>query len=183
MVVVEIRGISCVDVPGLIMSGTAAVIEPIRREEAAKQHGEQWPSSERSESVTFQDLIKAHPQPPSLDRDALLRCIEECRECAASCTACADACLGEKDLPELVRCIRLCLDCADVCDATGRIVTRQTAPAVRLIRVIVESCAVACLVCAEECQRHAAHHEHCRICEEACRRCKQACDDVLSTTS
>jgi hypothetical protein len=131
--------------------------------------------------MTFQDIIKAHPQPASLDRDVLLRCIEECRECAASCTACADACLGEKDVQELVRCIRLCLDCADACDATGRIVTRQTASAVRLIRAIIESCAVACLTCAEECDKHATHHEHCRICAEACRRCKQACDNVLST--
>ena len=131
--------------------------------------------------MAFHDIIKAHPQPTSLDRAVLFRCIEQCRECAASCTACADACLSEKDVQELVRCIRLCLDCADACDATGRIVTRQTAPAVRLIRAIIESCAVACLTCAEECQKHAAHHEHCRICAEDCRRCKQACDDVLAT--
>lgn len=131
--------------------------------------------------MTFQDVIKLHPQPASLDRDVLLRCIERCRECAASCTACADDCLSEKDLQQLVRCIRLCLDCADACDATSRIVSRQTAPAVRLIRAIVESCAVACLTCAQECERHATHHEHCRICAEACQRCKQACDDVLST--
>jgi hypothetical protein len=159
------------------------VIEPYAEREAANSTANSAPSSERRENVTFQDIIKLRPQPTSLDRDALLRCIEECRECAASCTACADACLSEKDMQDLVRCIRLCLDCADACDATGRIATRQTAPAVRLIRVIIESCAVACLICAEECQRHAAHHEHCRICEEACRRCKQACDDVLSTTS
>ena len=131
--------------------------------------------------MTFHDVIKAHPQPTSLDGDVLLRCIDECRECAASCTACADACLSEKDVQELVHCIRLCLDCADACDATGRIVTRQTAPAVRLIRAIIESCAVACLTCAEECEKHAAHHEHCRICAEDCRRCEQACDDVLAT--
>jgi hypothetical protein len=133
--------------------------------------------------MTFQDIIAVHPQPASLGRDALLRCIEECRECAASCTACADSCLSEKDVQELVRCIRLCLDCADACDTTSRIVTRQTAPVVRLLRAIIESCAVACLICAEECEQHAAHHEHCRLCAEACRRCKQACDDVLATIS
>ena len=130
--------------------------------------------------MTFQDIIKVHPQPTSLDRDALLRCVEDCRECAASCTACADACLGENDLHELVRCIRLCLDCVDACNTTGRIVTRQTAPVMSFIRAIIESCAVACLTCAEECEKHAAHHEHCRICAEACRRCKQTCDDVVS---
>jgi hypothetical protein len=80
----------------------------------------------------------------------------------------------------MVRCIRLCVDCADACDATGRIVARQTAPDLRLIRAMVEACDVACLVCAEECDRHAAHHEHCRLCAEACRRCKTACDDLLA---
>jgi len=130
--------------------------------------------------MTFQDIIRLHPQPTTVDRDALLRCIEECRECAASCTACADACLSEDDVPELVRVIRLCLDCADACDATGRIVTRQAASDLGLIRAIIESCAVACLTCAEECEQHATHHEHCRLCAEVCQRCKQACDDLLS---
>jgi hypothetical protein len=97
--------------------------------------------------MTVQEIIDLHPHPSDLDRDLLLRCIEECLDCAASCTACADACLGESDVAELRRCIRLNLDCADACDATGRIVTRQTSPDLRLIRAIVEACAVACLAC------------------------------------
>jgi hypothetical protein len=131
------------------------------------------------DSMTFREIINLHPHPSSLDRDALLRCIDECVDCAASCTACADACLAESDLPELIRCIRLNLDCADACDATGRIVTRQTTPDLRLIAAIIEACAAACLACAEECELHASHHEHCRVCAAVCRRCKQACDDLL----
>ena len=130
--------------------------------------------------MTFREVLESYPQPTSLDRDALLRCIAECLDCAASCTACADADLAEDDVKEMVRCIRLCLDCGDTCDAAGRIVTRQTAPDLRLIRAMVEACSVACFVCAEECDRHAAQHEHCRLCAEACRRCKSACDDLLA---
>ncbi len=130
--------------------------------------------------MTYQEIINLHPHPSDVDRDLLLRCIEECLDCTASCTACADACLGESDLPDLRRCVRLNLDCADVCDATGRIVTRQTTPDLRLIGAIVEACAMACLVCAEECDRHAAHHEHCRVCAIVCRRCKEACDDLVA---
>lgn len=128
--------------------------------------------------MTFREIINLHPHPSELDRDALLRCVEECVDCAASCTGCADASLAEGDLPELVRSIRLCLDCADACDATGRVVTRQTTPDLRLIAAMIEACSVACLACAEECELHAAHHEHCRVCAEVCRRCKQACDDL-----
>jgi len=130
--------------------------------------------------VTYQEIINLHPHPSSLDREALLRCIDDCLDCAASCTACADACLGESDLPELVRCIRLNLDCADARDATGQIVTRQTAPDLRLIIAMIQACAAACVACAEECELHAAHHQHGRVCATVCRRCKETGDDLLA---
>src|SRR6267154_1601380 len=134
--------------------------------------------SEGKATMTFHEIINLHPHPSDVDRNLLLRCIEECLDCAASCTACADACLGESELAELRGSVRLNLDCADACEATGRIVTRQTSPDLRLIKATVEACAVACLACAEECDRHAAHHEHCRVCATVCRRCKQACDEL-----
>src|SRR5260221_10935302 len=108
-----------------------------------------------AQHMTFHEIIKLHPHPSSLDRNALLRCIDECLDCAASCTACADTCLGESDIPVLVRCVPLNLDCADACDTTGRIVTRQTAPDLRLISATLEACAAACLACAEACDLHA----------------------------
>jgi hypothetical protein len=80
----------------------------------------------------------------------------------------------------MVRCIRLCLDCADACATTARIVIRQTAPDLRVMRAVVEACAAACQACGDECERHAAHHEHCRICAEVCRRCEQACNDLVA---
>jgi len=130
--------------------------------------------------MTFQGIVELHPQPTGVDRGALLRCIEDCLDCGASCTACADASLSESDVQEMVRSIRLCADCADACDATGRIVARQTDPDLELMRAMIRACSAACLACAEECERHAAHHEHCRVCAEVCRRCKQACDELLT---
>ncbi len=101
--------------------------------------------------------------------------------CALTCTSCADACLAEEQVQELVRCIRLNLDCADVCNATGSVLTRQTSPDPGLARNMLEACAEACRVCAQECERHARHHEHCRVCAEACRRCEQVCQDLRSS--
>jgi uncharacterized membrane protein len=131
--------------------------------------------------VTIREMLEAHPQPASGDRDVVVRCIEACIDCAVVCTSCADADLGESDVPEMVRCIRRCLDCADICDATGRIVTRQTESEVAVVRAAVEACATICRACREECERHAEHHEHCRICAEVCRRCEQACHDLLAS--
>jgi hypothetical protein len=130
--------------------------------------------------MTFEEVIRLHPHPTAVDRDTLLRCIEECLDCGASCTACADASLSEPDVVEMRRVIRLCLDCADECDATARIMTRQTERDLNLMRTMLEACSTACAVCAAECDLHAAHHEHCRVCAEVCRRCKQACDDLLA---
>ena len=133
--------------------------------------------------MTARQVIEKHPRTTSLDRDLVLRCIDECSDCAATCTSCADACLGEKAVVELVRCVRLCLDCADLCDATGRVVTRQTKPDLGVVRAAVEACATTCRACAEECDRHAPHHEHCRICTGISRRCEQACRDLLAVVA
>ena len=39
--------------------------------------------------MTFQEIINRHPHPSDLDRDLLLRCIDECLDCGGSCAACA----------------------------------------------------------------------------------------------
>ncbi|WP_281805769.1 four-helix bundle copper-binding protein [Methylocystis echinoides] len=44
---------------------------------------------------------------------------------------------------------------------------------------MLESYAVACCLCADECEKHAPQHEHYRVCAEACRRCEQACKEAL----
>ena|SRR5215472_4311481 len=133
--------------------------------------------------MRFQEIIELHPRPNDLDRRALFRCIEECLDCAASCTACVDASVSEPDVPDLRRVIRLCSDCADTCDATRRLVTRQSETDLGLLAAVLEACSTACNDSAEECRRHAAHHEHCRICAEVCRACKAACDDLLAVFS
>jgi len=130
--------------------------------------------------VAVREILEVHPQPPYVDREVILRCVESCVDCGATCVSCADACLGEKDSETLVRAIRLNLDCAEACEATGRIVTRQTTPDLLVIGAAVEACAVACRVCREECERHAAHHEHCRRCAAVCLVCEQACTELLA---
>jgi hypothetical protein len=123
-------------------------------------------------------MLETHPQ--ATPNEALARCIQECVGCALACTSCADACLAEEQVHDLVRCIRLNLDCADVCDATGRVLTRQTSFEPQLAQSMLAACAQACRICAEECERHAEHHEHCRVCAEACQRCEQACEELRS---
>jgi hypothetical protein len=126
-------------------------------------------------TMSVQEMLRTHPVSPAGEARELARCIEECFACAQSCTACADACLGEEDVAGLRRCITTSLDCADVCIATGRTLTRQTESIAVLRRTMLETCAEACRACVEECERHADHHDHCRVCAEACRRCEDAC--------
>ena len=125
-------------------------------------------------------MLQTHPRPSGIDPEALAECIDASFTCAQVCTACADACLGEPDVQTLVRCIRLNLDCADACGTTGRMLSRQTEPDIGLLRAQLQACLEACRVCGAECEKHAGHHEHCRVCAESCRRCEAACERLLS---
>jgi hypothetical protein len=125
-----------------------------------------------------QEMISTHPDVHGQSNDVLIRCIEECYSCAQTCTSCADACLAEEKVKTLTQCIRLNLDCADICNITGRLATRRTGFDEEMIRRMLHICAAACRLCANECEKHASMHEHCRICADACRRCMQACDEA-----
>lgn len=129
------------------------------------------------------EMISSHPHVKGNTNDALIQCIEQCYDCAQTCVTCADACLGEDMVAELVQCIRLNMDCADVCTATGAVATRRSGSNEQVIRAMLDACATACRLCAEECERHASDHEHCRICATACRSCEDACNKARQSMS
>lgn len=125
------------------------------------------------------EMIGTHPDVKGNLSEALVRCIEECYACAQTCIVCADACLAEDMVAELRQCIRLNLDCADICAATGALASRRTGSNEQILRQTIELCAAICRACGDECQSHAGHHEHCRVCAESCRRCAEACQAAL----
>jgi hypothetical protein len=124
-------------------------------------------------------MLKTHPRPIDINQRVLVECLQACHDCAQSCTTCADACLGEKEVQTLTRCIRLNLDCADICAVTARLISRHTDSYGPLQRQQLQVCQEACEACAKECDKHAHHHEHCRVCAEACRQCAEACQALL----
>lgn len=111
--------------------------------------------------------------------EILTNCVTACMRCSQACTACSDACLAESDVATLVKCIRTDLDCADMCDATVRVLTRQTAYDLTVIRSVVDACLTTIVACAEECELHAPHHKHCEISAQVCREAEKACRDLL----
>src|SRR5260370_41146667 len=117
--------------------------------------------------------------PGTVNAGVLAATINALSDCAQACTADAAADLSAQNLTEMVKCIRLCLDCADVCTATVRVTSRQTEYDAKVTRPLLEACAGTCKSCGDECERHAQHYEHCRVCEQACRRCEQACREFL----
>ena len=128
------------------------------------------------------EMIRSYPADlGGVDREALVRCIEECVSCAQACTACADACLSESEdqLPMLRKCIRSNEDCADICNTAARILSRHTGYDANVTRTVLQACVTVCRSCGDECQSHASQHEHCRICAEACHHCEQACQELI----
>jgi hypothetical protein len=128
-----------------------------------------------------QNMIAKHPDVHGNVNQALIAAIDASYACAQTCTSCADACLAEEMVRELRQCIRLNVDCADVCAATATLAARRTGSNEEVIRKMLDACVTACRMCAEECERHASMHEHCRICAAACRECELACQKALST--
>ena len=57
-----------------------------------------------------QQIISTHPQVGGGVNDALIRCIEECYDCAQVCTSCADDSLGEDMVAQMIQCVRACID-------------------------------------------------------------------------
>ena len=124
-------------------------------------------------------LLDTYPGTAGVDADLLASAIDALSDCAQACTADVDADLSGQNLTEMVTCIRLCLDCADVCGATIGVTSRRAAYDPNVARPLLQACVAICKECGDECERHARHHEHCRVCEQACRRCEQACRQLL----
>lgn len=130
-----------------------------------------------------QQMLDTHPKDFNVDATLLARAIEALEECANTCTQCADSCLSEPDVTMLAKCIRLNMDCADTCTATARVVSRQTEYDANVTRPLLEACIAACKSCGDECERHAAHMAHCRVCAESCRQCEATCRELLTAMS
>jgi hypothetical protein len=129
-----------------------------------------------------QAMLKAHPLGVAYEESALLACLQACLDCAQTCGACADACLAEPDPRPLRKCIRLNLDCAALCAAAAEIINRQTEPDRTVVNAAIDACGIACLACADECERHPGM-EHCRLCAESCITCADACKRLLGRTA
>ena len=131
----------------------------------------------------IEEMLSAAPTRFPVDEQFVATCIEAVLSCAIACNACADACLAEDQVERLRRCIRLNLDCADVCEMAGRTMSRLFAADKELLRTQLEACVRVCSACGEECERHANHHRHCRICAEACRFCEEQCRRLVRDLS
>lgn len=126
-------------------------------------------------------MINTHPNPTTdLNVDLLAEAIDATLACAQTCTACADACLAEDSVADLRDCIRTDLDCADVCATTAAVLSRRTGSNLDTVKGLLAACRTACATCADECERHASMHEHCKVCAEACCRCEKACTNLLT---
>ncbi len=125
------------------------------------------------------EMLDAAPGEISLDADDVATCIDACLTCLQACTACADSDLAEDDFEVMRTCIALDADCADVCATTARLLSRPLHWDHVVVHQLLKACVRTCQSCAEECEKHAEHHRHCKICAQACRACERACTVLL----
>jgi hypothetical protein len=126
------------------------------------------------------EIMKTHPGSATETALPLVQCIEACFDCGQTTVACADACLAEPTPGDLARCIRINGETSDIAIVTGRLLSRRLPSNPLIWERQLEACAVAARMCAEECERHAPRHDHCRVAAAACRKCETAVGALLS---
>lgn len=127
----------------------------------------------------LEPMLHAHPH-PAADIATLANTLTLLARCEETCTACADACLGEDTPAKLRSCIRHNLDCAVICHATAAVLVRHHAGPGAVLHAQLHACIVACQECADACEAHAHHHNHCGICAQVCRECQARCNEALA---
>lgn len=116
---------------------------------------------------------------PQVSSNRLAAAVDAMLECEEAATACAAAMLAEDDALALREAIARDLNCADVVAVTRRVLSRDGD--VALLSAQLEACVIACEHSTQLCSRHAAHHEHCRICSQATRHCAEQCRQVIQS--
>lgn len=97
--------------------------------------------------------------------------IDSLNQCVVDCIHCQNACLEEHKMRDLVSCIRLDMVCADTCLFTAKMLASDS----EFNYEFASLCAKVCDSCAEECEKHSSHMDHCKVCAESCRRCAEKC--------
>lgn len=127
----------------------------------------------------MKEAIQVAVSADELDREALVRYIEDGFVCAQACAECATACLQPAGAAEPGAVQRLDLQCADVCEHTSRMLSQHGRYDATVLRAQVELCAATCAACAEDYERLADEAPGAAERAEACRRCEQACHAFL----
>jgi hypothetical protein len=127
----------------------------------------------------IQQMFQSHPARFNFKSEEFAASVQACAICTEVCASCADACLAEADVKKLVSCIRTNLDCADLCGTVVQVLCRQTEPKTEFVHALLQAVVQGVRDCADECEQHATHHEHCRICALACRSCEERCQRLL----
>ncbi|GAA2297795.1 hypothetical protein OKJ48_42630 [Streptomyces kunmingensis] len=128
----------------------------------------------------IRELIESVGSRLSVDSAILARAVTAVSACEQSSAACAAGMLADKDADSLRDAIVQNLDCADVSSTTSRLLLRGDDAQRPLLAAQTEACLIACRDAREQCGRHAAHREHCRICSETAGRAAEACEELLS---
>jgi hypothetical protein len=91
------------------------------------------------------------------------------------CIHCESACLYEENVKDMTRCIRLDRECAETCLYAAKMLAADP----EFPSDILKLCAIACSACGDECEKHASHMEHCRVCAESCKKCAEECRSMV----
>ncbi|PJJ70617.1 hypothetical protein CLV46_0139 [Diaminobutyricimonas aerilata] len=112
-----------------------------------------------------------------MDMDMMQRCMETLTAAEQACVMCAD---GDAEAG-MAMCASMCMNCADVSSAMMRMMLRPSGFEMQSMMAMMQATMTMMTACAEECEKHADMHEHCKLCAQACRTAAEAMDDMMAS--
>jgi hypothetical protein len=114
---------------------------------------------------------------PGMDMKMMQDCMEACSAAEQASIMCADAASGD----QMAKMAGMCANTADVCNSMMRMMMRPMGFDMAVTKAMLETTAMMCRACAEQCKMHASMSDDAKMCAQVCENCATACEALAGT--
>jgi hypothetical protein len=114
---------------------------------------------------------------PGMDMKMMQDCMEACSAAEQASIMCADAASGD----QMGKMASMCANTADLCNSMMRMMMRPMGFEMAAMTSMLNSTAMMCRACAEQCMTHAEMSDDAKMCAQVCQNCATACEALAGS--
>jgi hypothetical protein len=114
---------------------------------------------------------------PGMDMKMMQDCMEACSAAEQASIMCADAASGD----QMAKMASMCANTADLCNSMMRMMMRPMGFDMAVMKAMLDTTAMMCRACAEQCMMHASMSDDAKMCAQVCDNCATACEALAGT--